>query len=387
MDDASSNPPSDTVIDPELLGLDAAVPAPDRFNIDNWRNFLTATRCEDDVATVKKKLVQWRRDEWKLRYSHQPFGSPGVLPDHVINSLASRTAYRVVEDFRELKWLLWSRHASEVLRILDEVDRPRGIENLHKEKAKQDATDELNAARAREKAEREQERKRRLAETARHQQERAEELKERLREQAKKKKAREEKKARDAEEKKRLQDEKAATRVAERLKKQAMGNVGKGKRKAEDAYMPTSKRQHMDKENEDPALVRSNTASVAVPAPPTPARPRPRPRPRRKAPTTPAPPTNDAPTTLLPEDPYALYTPAGMQFPSILDATHLPSPNLLTTPYRYHSTLASSSMSPYSYPEHHMYSAGAPPPSWSYSPSVSQCESCSPSIFSCSKQW
>ncbi|KAI0635510.1 P-loop containing nucleoside triphosphate hydrolase protein [Trametes polyzona] len=268
-------------IDPLLLSMDppsAPSSTLDRFDPERWHDFLPTTRHEADVTVVKQRLVEWRRTMWKTHYQHQPFGSPAVLPDHVMAAIASKTTFRVTEDFRHIKWLLWKQHAVDVLAILEEVDKKRALENLESTRQKQEAAEAAKAERAHEKAEREHERLRRQAEAAQKRQDRETKARERLQEQQRRKDARERAKA----------------------EKASLSTSREGKRKAGEGLPRSSpaKKQRSDKNKENELVGSLAMAAVDAgsasgdPALAT-ARCPPHPRPRQP----PAPPPNATATT------------------------------------------------------------------------------------------
>ncbi|KAI0639716.1 P-loop containing nucleoside triphosphate hydrolase protein [Trametes polyzona] len=254
----SATPPT-IPIDPQLLTMEAQDPAEadpaDRFALDRWHEFLPVTRSDKDMATVKTRLIEWRRAVWKTHYRHQPFGSVAILPDHVLSVLSSKTTFRTIDHFGDLKWLLWKRHSQEVLQILDDVDKPRALENLKAARAKQAKVDLAKAEREREKLEHEVERLRKQADAAQRRQEREEQRTRKAREQ--------EEKRRMQEEKRRVQEEKRQAQESGRTARVSSSRTGKRKADAVPQQAQV-KRRRAGKENES-AVGPSNSAVNASP--------------------------------------------------------------------------------------------------------------------------
>ncbi|EJF60636.1 hypothetical protein DICSQDRAFT_170794 [Dichomitus squalens LYAD-421 SS1] len=152
--------PSNEPLDPPI----------DRYDPRNWAMFTPATRRDKHLERARILLSEWRDNTWLAHYKSQPFGPPGILPDTVLTALATRTSYRALEDIRDLRWILAKRHATEVLKLLENLDREVALDDMREEKSKREAEDIRKKARE---DEREHERIRKVLEAAKKREEAA----------------------------------------------------------------------------------------------------------------------------------------------------------------------------------------------------------------------
>lgn len=260
-----------------------------------WRSAVPAKRADGYLEDALVFLRDWRSRTWEARYSSQPYGPPGILPESTLKSLALWTTYHSVDDIHPLRWQYTLRHGQEVLDGLHAIDRKRALDVLAAEAEQREA----------EEAERECRKKER--EMAKQQERDAREIARQLAVEKKRLEKEEKvaenarKKAEKAAEKARKKAEIIARKQAEKEEKdrQRASQAADGpprrrtsqKRKAEgdedaakENEAPTGD-QHVPKRPRLSATDCANSYAAYPPTPVTARRPQPKPRPIRPAPS------------------------------------------------------------------------------------------------------
>ncbi|KAH7905725.1 hypothetical protein BJ138DRAFT_1017321, partial [Hygrophoropsis aurantiaca] len=110
-----------------------------------------ATRREEYLKNARNLLENWRDKTWVGQYSHVPYGPEGLLPNQVVQKIASSTRIKTIEDMVGVGWSTSraERHGEEVLKLLEAYDtkyqRMREAEKEAKAEAKRAATEQRKA--------------------------------------------------------------------------------------------------------------------------------------------------------------------------------------------------------------------------------------------------